>query len=80
LATAPTPVTNRDFGRALGRVLRRPAVLPAPAFALRLLLGEMAQALLLSSQRCTPKALAAAGFVYERGELDGALRAVLAKG
>jgi len=40
----------------------------------------MAQALLLSSQRCTPKALAAAGFVYEHGELDGALRAVLAKG
>ncbi|MBM3963177.1 MAG: TIGR01777 family protein [Planctomycetes bacterium] len=80
LATAPTPVSNRDFGSTLGRVLRRPAVLPAPVFALRLLLGEMAQALLLSSQRCTPKALAAAGFVYEHGELETALRAVLAKG
>jgi uncharacterized protein (TIGR01777 family) len=79
LATSPTPVTNRAFGKALGRALRRPAVLPAPAFALRLLLGEMAQALLLSSQRCQPKALAAAGFVYEHQELDGALRAVLAK-
>ena len=50
-ATAPAPVTNAEFARALGRALHRPAFMPAPAFALRLMLGEMADALLLSGQR-----------------------------
>src|SRR5262245_36503343 len=53
-ATAPTPVTNAEFTRALARALHRPAFMPAPAFALRLLLGEMADALLLSGQRAVP--------------------------
>jgi hypothetical protein len=78
LAVAPEPVTNRDFTRALGQALRRPAVLPAPAFALRLLLGEMADALLLSSQRCLPRRLLQAGFAFEQPALGPALAAIFA--
>ena len=50
----PQPVTNREFVKTLGRVLRRPAFFPLPAFAARLALGEMSDALLLSSQRVEP--------------------------
>ncbi|MFY9341357.1 MAG: TIGR01777 family oxidoreductase [Planctomycetota bacterium] len=78
LAVAPAPVTNAEFTRTLGTVLRRPTVLPVPAFALRLLLGTMADELLLASQRALPKALLAAGFTFTHGELDPALRALLA--
>lgn len=78
LATTPHPVTNREFTRALGRALHRPAILPAPAFALRLLLGEMADALLLASQRCEPVRLPGAGFVFDHASLDAALAAALA--
>lgn len=80
LAVAPQPVTNREFTRALGAVLRRPTVLPVPAFALRLLFGRMADELLLSSQRATPERLLAAGFAFEQGTLPDALRALLARG
>ena len=55
-ATGPMPVTNKEFSTALGHALRRPSVMPAPAFALRLALGEMADALLLSGQRAFPLA------------------------
>jgi len=72
--TAPAPVRNADFARALGRVLGRPAVLPAPAFALRLALGEMAT-MLLTGQRVLPAAALAAGYAFRHPELDGALRA-----
>jgi uncharacterized protein len=72
-ATAPCPATNAEFARALGRALHRPAVLPAPAFALRLLLGEMAQALLLSGQRVTPHRALHLGFRFEYERLDDAL-------
>jgi len=68
---------QRDFAAVLGRVLGRPAILPAPAFALRLALGEMADGLLLSSQRMVPGRLDRAG-VARRTELEPALRAVLA--
>lgn len=78
LAVAPHPVTNRDFTRILARVLRRPALLPVPAFALRLLFGELADALLLSSQRALPNRLATAGFQWHEPELEGALRSILA--
>ena len=54
---APGPVTNREFARTLGAVLGRPAALPAPAFALRLLLGEMADAAILAGQRVEPTRL-----------------------
>ena len=78
-AVAPTPVTNREFGRTLGRVLRRPALLPLPAFAARLLLGEMADELLLASQRIRPMRLEATSFAFRYPTLEGALRAALGR-
>lgn len=78
-AVAPEPVTNAAFVRALGRALRRPAVLPAPAFALRLLLGEMADGLLLASAKAMPERLARTGFSYRHPRLDDALRAALVR-
>lgn len=74
---APNPVTNAEFARALGRVLHRPAVLPAPAFALRLAFGEMADEALLAGQRVVPKKLLDAGFRFEFPEIEGALRAAI---
>lgn len=76
-AVAPGAVTNREFTRSLGRVLGRPALLPAPAWALRLALGEMADALLLASARVSPGRLLAANFAFRDPELDPALRHVL---
>jgi uncharacterized protein (TIGR01777 family) len=76
-ATAPAPVTNAEFARALGRALRRPAWLPAPAFALKLLLGEMAEALLLSGQRAVPAKAERLGYAFTFRQLDDALRAIL---
>jgi len=73
--TAPHPVTNQEFTRVLARVLRRPAFLPAPAFALKLALGEMATQLLLSSTRVASDRLRATGFAFEHQELEAALRA-----
>ena len=70
--TAPNPVDNRQLSRALGAVLARPSFLPAPAFALRLLLGEMAD-LLLTGQKAVPAALEDAGFRFGFPELEGAL-------
>lgn len=72
-AVSPNPVTNREFTKALGRALRRPTIVPAPAFALRLALGEMAAALLLASQRVRPARLLAAGFAFCQPTLDLAL-------
>lgn len=77
--TAPTPATNREFTKALGKVLGRPTVLPAPAFALKLMLGEMAQELLLTSTRVEPRALLASGYRFEYPELEGALRHTVGK-
>jgi uncharacterized protein (TIGR01777 family) len=78
-AVAPSAVTNAELTRALGAVLRRPAVLPVPAAAVRLALGrEMADALLLSSQRVVPRRLRETGFEWKLPELEGALRHVLA--
>lgn len=76
---APEPVTNAEFARALGRVLHRPAVVPLPAFALRLALGEMADALLLSGARVLPRRLLAAGFRFRCPSADAALRAALGR-
>jgi hypothetical protein len=75
--TAPEPVSNAEFTRLLARALRRPALLPAPAFALRLAFGEMADEALLSSQRVQPAKLAACGFQWRHPELPAALQAVL---
>jgi uncharacterized protein (TIGR01777 family) len=73
---APNPVTNAEFARELGRALRRPAFLPAPAFALRLALGEMADALLLAGQRALPAKALALGFSFRYAALQDALRAI----
>ena len=75
--TAPQPVTNREFSSQLGRVLKRPALLPVPAFALRLLLGEMAQALLLEGQRVLPRRLQALGYSFRYPGPEAALRDLL---
>jgi uncharacterized protein (TIGR01777 family) len=74
---APGAVTNAEFTKTLGRALSRPAFLPAPAFALRLLLGEMADGLLLASQRVKPEKLLAAGYRFSHVDLVEALRSVL---
>lgn len=75
-ATAPNPVTNREFAQALGRALRRPAVLPTPGFALKLLLGELAEALLLSGQRAVPAKAERLGYQFGFARLDDALQAI----
>lgn len=77
--TAPVPVRNVDFSRTLGRVLRRPAVLPMPAPALRLLVGPMADELLLSGQQVLPQRAMQAGFRHRYPTLEGALRQILAQ-
>jgi uncharacterized protein len=72
---APNAVRNRDFARALGRALHRPAFMPAPAFALRLALGrEMADEMLLGGQRVVPARAAAEGFTFAYPELDTSLK------
>jgi uncharacterized protein len=77
--TAPGPVTNREFAAALGRALHRPAILPAPAFALRLMLGEMADALLLSGQNAVPAKAQRQGFTFRFARVDDALGAIFTK-
>lgn len=77
-ATAPNPVTNADFTKALAGALHRPAVLPVPAPALRLLLGrEMADELILVSQRVVPERLNGSGFQFQTPEIGSALARVL---
>jgi NAD dependent epimerase/dehydratase family enzyme len=71
-ATSPNPVTNRDFTRALGRALHRPAVLPVPGIGLRLLMGEMAT-MLLDGQRVLPRAAERLGYGWRQPELPAAL-------
>jgi len=76
---APNPVTNAEFTRTLGKVLSRPTIFPIPAFGVRLVFGEMADALLLSSQRVKPAHLTQAGYRFQFSDLDAALRHVLHK-
>jgi hypothetical protein len=75
-ATAPAPVSNREFSRTLGRVLHRPAVLPVPSFALQLLYGEMSQ-IVTTGQRVMPARLGALGYKFAYPQLEPALRAAL---
>ncbi|MEI6084610.1 MAG: TIGR01777 family oxidoreductase [Verrucomicrobiota bacterium] len=70
---APQAVTNSEFTKTLGRVLRRPTIVPMPAFAARVVFGEMADELLLASQRVQPARLVAAGFKFRLPDLDSAL-------
>jgi hypothetical protein len=74
--TAPNPVTNADFSRALGRALSRPAVLPVPAIAIKLLYGEMAE-IVTTGQRVVPARLRELGYEFRHPEVEEALRDVL---
>lgn len=74
---APFPVTNAEFTKTLGRVLSRPTLFPIPAFAVRLGFGEMADALLLSSQKVEPVVLKARGFAFRWPRLELTLRKIL---
>jgi uncharacterized protein (TIGR01777 family) len=76
-ATAPEPVTNRAFSKALGRALRRPAVAPIPGFAIRLLYGDMAM-IVTTGQRAVPRRTLELGYTFRYTDLDQALRAALA--
>ena len=78
-AVSPNAVTNREFTKTLGRVIRRPTIFPMPAVAARLIFGEMADALLLASTRVDPAVLKTIGFEFEFPQLDGALRHVLGR-
>jgi uncharacterized protein (TIGR01777 family) len=74
--TAPNPVTNFEFTKTLGRVLKRPTVFPMPRFMLRLALGEFGD-VLLTSQRAVPEAAQKSGYEFQYPDLEGALRAIL---
>jgi uncharacterized protein len=76
--TAPEPVRQRDFAKALGRAVHRPAVIPTPAFALRLLFGEMADEALLSGQRVIPARTEREGFAFEARTVEESLRRISA--
>lgn len=76
-ATAPHPVTNLEFTQRVGRRLHRPTILPVPAFALRLLFGEMAEETVLAGARVVPGKLTEAGFAFQFPRLETALQAVL---
>jgi NAD dependent epimerase/dehydratase family enzyme len=75
--TAPEPVTNREFFKTLAATLKRPCWLPVPSMLLKLVLGEMADELFLSSQRVLPKKLLNSGFGFKYPGLEGALKAIL---
>ncbi len=79
-AVSPNPVTNLEFTKTLGRVLSRPTLFPMPAFAVRLVFGEMGVELLLSSTRVEPARPLATGYKFRFPELEGALRHLLGKG
>jgi len=76
--TAPNPVRNREFARALGRALHRPAVLPLPAFALRLMVGEMAD-IITTGQKVLPARAQEQGFPFRYADLDAALTAIVSQ-
>ena len=75
--TAPNPVTNKEFTNTLGEVLKRPAVVPMPAFAAKLAFGEMAKDLLLASTKVAPKRLSDSGYEFQYPELEPALKHIL---
>ena len=78
-AVSPEPVTNYDFVKTLGRVLHRPTIAAVPAFALRLVAGEMADEMLLASSRVIPETLTGSGYNFLYPDLEGALRFALEK-
>ena len=79
-AVSPGPVTNLEFTRTMGRLLRRPALLPLPAPLVKLVWAEMGETLLLASTRVEPARLTAAGYAFRHPDIDTALRDLLGKG
>ncbi|HET7712884.1 MAG TPA: TIGR01777 family oxidoreductase [Thermoanaerobaculia bacterium] len=77
--TSEEPVRNREFTRALGKALRRPAVLPVPGFALRALFGQMADEVLVAGQRVVPRRATAEGFTFSYPSIDAALQEIFSK-
>jgi uncharacterized protein (TIGR01777 family) len=78
-ATSPRPVRNRDFARALGRALSRPAFMPAPAFALRVMFGQMAEEVLLAGQKVLPRRAEQEGFTFEAPGIETGLERALGR-
>jgi NAD dependent epimerase/dehydratase family enzyme len=78
VVTAPNPVSQRDLARAIGRALHRPAIVPAPAFALELALGKERAELVLRGQRVLPRRLQALGFAFDFPTIDEALADIFA--
>ena len=76
---SPRPVTNREFTKTLGKVLRRPTCFPLPAFAARMVLGEMADEMLLASQRVMPTKLLESEFAFQYADLESSLRHLLGR-
>jgi NAD dependent epimerase/dehydratase family enzyme len=76
-AVSPQPVTNNEFTSALGKSLHRPTIFPVPALAMNLLLGEMANELLLSSARVLPRKLINSGYKFQNSDLGAFLRQLL---
>ena len=74
---SPQPVRNAEFTKALAHAIRRPAILPVPAFALRLAMGEMADGMLLGSQRVGPSVMEKMGFTFRHPDIASALGSVL---
>ncbi|MBM3991413.1 MAG: TIGR01777 family protein [Planctomycetes bacterium] len=74
---APLACTNRDFSKALGAALSRPAIFPVPAFMLKLMFGSGAASVLIASQRCVPERALESGYAFKYPDLEGALRAIL---
>jgi len=75
--SAPNPITSRDFSKALGKAMKRPAWLPVPGFVLRLFMGEMADELILSGQKAMPKRLQESKYEFRYSEAEAALREIL---
>ena len=76
-AVAPGIVRQKDFAKCLGTVLNRPAFTPAPAFAMKMAFGKMADEALLASQRCAPQRTLESGFEFDHPDLEPALRHLL---
>ena len=74
---APNPVSNAEFTRILASVLRRPALFPMPAFAVRIIFGEMGEELFLGSQRVEPAKLASTGYQFQHPDLKNSLKEIL---
>ena len=78
-AVSPNPVTNLEFTKTLGQVLRRPTIFPMPGFAARVALGQMADELLLASAQVEPRVLNESGYEFRHPDLESALRHLLGR-